>query len=308
MDNTEKNPLERKFLGKTFKNPILPASGCFGFGREMNELFPISEFGGLITKALTKMPRSGNAAPRIAETYGGMLNCIGLQNPGVDAFVEKELDFMLSHGIPLIANVSGYCEEDYLYVVEKLTETKVDMIELNISCPNVKSGGMSFGVDPVAAEDIVRKVKKIWTKPLIVKLSPNVTSIAEIAKAAERGGADAISLINTVTGLAVDLDTRKPILSYVTGGLSGPAVKPIALKMVRDCYKAVKIPIIGLGGISSYKDVIEFMLCGATMVEVGTLLMTDPLAVRKIFTDLSDWCEKNKISNLDEIVGGLIGL
>ena len=298
--------LKRKVLGHEFQNPILPASGTFNFGREINSFYPINKLGGLITKGLTKEKRLGNMTPRVAETAGGMLNSVGLQNPGVDSFIKEELPFMLAQKVPVIANACGNTVEDYSYVVEALCKTDIAAIELNISCPNVKQGGMSFGVDPVAVENITREIKKICTKPLIVKLTPNVSNIAENAKAAERGGADAISLINTIAGMAVDIETRKPILANRIGGLSGPAVKPVALKMVWDCYNAVKIPIIGLGGISNYKDVVEFMLCGATLVQVGTLNMTDPMETYKIIEDLENWCNKNNITSLDEIVGKLI--
>ncbi len=298
--------LKRNILNIEWQNPILPASGTFNFGREINEFYPIGKLGGLITKGITREKRLGNLTPRTVETYGGMLNSVGLQNPGVDNFIKNELPFMLEQSVPVIANACGNTTEDYTYVVERLCKTDVHAIELNISCPNVKEGGMSFGVDPKAVEQIVKDVKTICSKPLIVKLTPNVSNIAENARAAECGGADAISLINTIAGMAVDINTRKPILGNRIGGLSGPAVKPVALKMVWDVYNAVKIPIIGCGGISNYCDVIEFMLCGATLVEVGTLNMTDPMATYKIIQNLDEWCDKNNIANLDEIVGKLL--
>ena len=238
------------------------------------------------------------------ETPGGMLNAVGLQNPGVDAFIKHHLPFMTSHGIPLIAQAVGKSMEEYLDVVPKLCVPGVHAIELNVSCPNVKKG-CSFSVDPDSLETLVREVKRVCKLPLIVKLSPNVTSITTSALAAERGGADAISLINTIAGMAVDIDTRKPILGNRMGGLSGPCVKPVALKMVWDVYNAVKIPIIGCGGITNYRDVIEFILCGATLVQVGTLNMTDPMATRQIIDDLESWCVAKNIKNLNEIVGGL---
>lgn len=299
------SPLQRKLLGLDFQNPILPASGTFNFGKEINEFYPISELGGLITKGLTPERRLGNASPRVAETYGGMLNSVGLQNPGVDKFISNELPFMLNQGVPVVANACGNTVEDYIYVVQRLCEAGVHAIELNISCPNVKAGGMSFGVEAAAVENIVKAVRPVCTKPLIVKLSPNVANIAENARAAERAGADAVSLINTVAGMAVDIETRRPLLGNRIGGLSGPAVKPIALKMVWDCYNAVKIPVIGCGGVSNYKDVIEFMLCGAALVQVGTLNMTDPMATYQIIKDLKKWCEDNSVANLSEIVGTL---
>ena len=298
--------LERRILGLTFKNPVLPASGTFAFGLEINkDFYPIRDLGGLITKGISSVPWDGNPTPRCAETPGGMLNAVGLQNPGVNIFLRDYLPFMQSHGIPVIAQAIGKSAEEYVDVVQKLCVNGVDAIELNVSCPNVKCGCISFGVDPVALEALVRDVRKVCTLPLIVKLSPNVTSIAACALAAERGGANAISLINTLAGMAVDINTRKPILGNTTGGLSGPCIKPIALKMVWDVYKAVKIPVIGCGGISTYRDVIEFMLCGATMVQVGTLNMTDPMATRQIIDDLENWCVANNIKNLDEVIGGL---
>jgi len=298
--------LERKVLGLTFKNPLLPASGTFSMGREIDDaFFPIKEFGGLITKGVTKEKRQGNVAPRSVETAGGMLNSVGLQNPGVDKFIEIDLPFMKSQGIPVIANACGSAIEDYCYVVSQLDKTNIDAIELNISCPNVKEGGMSFGVFPESTKKIVSAVRALTKKPLIVKLTPNVTNIAEIARAAEEAGADAISLINTLSGMAIDINTRKPILGNRVGGLSGPAVKPVALKMVWDVYNAVKIPVIGCGGVADYRDVIEFMLCGATLVQVGTTMLADPMCIPKIAADLESWCKQNNIKNLDEIVGGL---
>jgi len=289
-----------------FKNPVLPASGTFGFGVEVNfKFYPIDILGGLITKGISSVPWSGNPTPRCAETPGGMLNAVGLQNPGVDVFVEDYLPFMKSHGIPVIAQAIGKSAEEYIDVVKKLCAAGADAIELNVSCPNVKVG-CSFGVDPKALETLVRNVKKVCPIPLIVKLTPNVTSIADIARAAERGGADAISLINTIAGMAVDIETRKPILGNRTGGLSGPCIKPVALKMVHDVYNAVKIPIIGCGGISNFRDVIEFMLCGATLVQVGTLNMTDPTAIPQMIKDLENWCNEKDINNLDDIVGTLL--
>lgn len=300
-----KDLLKQTVLGLEFQNPILPASGTFNFGKEINQFYPISKLGGLITKGLTPETRLGNKSPRVAETYGGMLNSVGLQNPGVDKFIANELPFMLAQGVPVIANASGNTAEDYKYVVKRLCEVGVHAIELNISCPNVKAGGMSFGVEPCAVENIVKQVRPVCTKPLIVKLSPNVANIAENARAAERAGADAVSLINTITGMAVDIQTRRPLLGNRIGGLSGPAIKPVALKMVWDCYNAVKIPVIGCGGVSNYKDVIEFMLCGASLVQVGTLNLTDPMATYQIIKDLEKWCKDNGVKSLDEIIGKL---
>ncbi|MCL2228849.1 MAG: dihydroorotate dehydrogenase [Firmicutes bacterium] len=299
--------LERKVLGLKFKNPILPASGTFNMGREVAEFYELATFGGLITKGVTRAKRQGNVAPRTVETVGGMLNSVGLQNPGVDAFIKNDLPFMKKQGVPVIANACGTTIEDYVYVASQLDKSNVDAIELNISCPNLgkSCGGMSFGVDPEMTKEVVSAVRKVTKKPLIVKLTPNVTNIAVIAKAAESAGADAISLINTLAAMAVDIKTRKPILGNKVGGLSGPAVKPVALKMTWDVFNAVKIPVIGCGGISDYRDVIEFMLCGATLVQVGTGLLTDPMCVPKMVADLEKWCRENKINSLDEIVGGL---
>ena len=254
--------LKTTVAGVEFKNPIIAASGTFGFGREYNEFYDVGLLGGISSKGLTLEPRRGNPPVRIAETPSGMLNSVGLQNPGVEHFIEYELPFMRGLGTVVIANAAGSSESDYVRIVEILSGADVDMIELNISCPNVKAGGMAFGVAPEGVEHIVRAVRKACKKPLIVKLTPNVSNIADNARAAERAGADAISLINTVAGMAVDFKKRKPVLGVVGGGLSGACVKPIALRMVHECYKAVKIPIIGMGGIMSGEDAGEFMLCG----------------------------------------------
>ncbi|MCL2177673.1 MAG: dihydroorotate dehydrogenase [Firmicutes bacterium] len=298
--------LQRKVFGLEFKNPIIPASGCFNMGKEVDaNFFPIKIFGGLMSKGITRANRLGNPAPRVAETASGMLNAVGLQNPGVDHFIKHDLPFLKKQGSPVFANACGNTVDDYLYVVGQLEKTNIDAIELNVSCPNVKMG-LSFGTDAGAVEEVVSAVRKITKKPLVVKLTPNVTSPALIAKAAENAGADGISLINTLGGMAVDIKTRKPVLGNRAGGLSGAAVKPVALKMVHDVYKAVKIPVIGLGGIQNYKDIIEFMLVGATLVQVGTTLMTDPMSIPQMIADLENWCKENKIKNLDEIVGGLL--
>ncbi len=297
--------LETTVAGVKFKNPVIAASGTFGFGREYNKFYDVGLLGGICSKGLTLKPRLGNPPIRIAETPSGMLNSVGLQNPGVEAFIERELPFMLGLGTVIIANAAGSCESDYVRLVSILSETAVDMIELNISCPNVKAGGMSFGVKPDSVENIVRAVRKACKKPLIVKLTPNVSNIAENALAAERAGADAISLINTVTGMAVDFKRRKPVLEVGHGGLSGPCVKPIALKMVYDCYKAVKIPIIGMGGIMTGEDVGEFMLCGASAVEVGTANIFDPYAALNIVNELTTLLESDKICDIQSLIGGL---
>ncbi len=291
--------------GVEFKNPIITASGTFGFGREYNNFYDVGKLGGICSKGLTLAPRNGNDPVRIAETPSGMLNSVGLQNPGVMYFIENELPFMKSTGAVVIANAAGACEEDYVKIVEILSDTDVDMIEMNISCPNVKKGGMAFGVDPEGVRHIVGKVRKVCKKPLIVKLTPNVADITKNALAAQNAGADAISLINTVAAMAVDFKARKPVLAAVTGGLSGPAVKPIALRMVYECYKAVKLPIIGMGGIMTGRDVGEFMLCGAAAVQVGTANIFDPLAAINILNELTNLCESDKITDVQSLVGGL---
>lgn len=291
--------------GVKLKNPVLTASGTFGFGREYNEFYDVGLLGGIVGKGLTLEPREGNDGVRIAETPSGMLNCVGLQNPGVEAFIESELPFMRALGCAVIANAAGSTLSDYERIVERLSDTDVDMIEMNISCPNVAHGGMAFGVLPKSVEEVTAAAKKYCRKPLIVKLSPNVANIADNARAAEAGGADALSLINTITGMAVDLYSRRPLLGNVTGGLSGPCVKPVALRMVREVYKAVKLPIIGMGGITTAKDVLEFMLCGATAVEVGTANISDPLAALRIVEGLESEMEKCGITDISELTGAL---
>ena len=295
-----------RLCGVELKNPILTASGTFGFGREYSEFYDVGRLGGIVGKGLTPLPREGNDGVRIAETPSGMLNCVGLQNPGVEAFIRDELPFMRSLGCAVIANAAGSVLSDYERMAERLSDTDVDMIELNISCPNVKSGGMAFGVLPETVEQVTAAAKKHCKKPLMVKLSPNVADIADNARAAEAGGADAISLINTLTGMAVDLKTRRPILGNVTGGLSGPCVKPVALAMVRKAYKAVKLPIVGMGGIMTAEDALEFILCGATAVQVGTANISDPLAAVKIVDGLSGAMKKYGINDISELTGALV--
>ena len=294
-----------ELCGVTLKNPVLTASGTFGFGREYAEFYDLGKLGGIVGKGLTLEPREGNDGVRIAETASGILNCVGLQNPGVEAFIADELPFMRSLGCAVIANAAGSVLSDYERIAERLSDTDVDMIELNISCPNVKSGGMAFGVLPKSVEEVTAAAKKHCKKPLIVKLSPNVADIADNARAAEQGGADAISLINTITGMAVDLASRRPVLGNVTGGLSGPCVKPVALRMVRQVYKAVKLPVIGIGGIMTARDVLEFILCGATAVEVGTANMCDPLASLNIVDGLEREMAKYGINDINELKGAL---
>lgn len=297
--------LKVNIAGVEFKNPIIPASGTFGFGREYMQFYDISALGGLCTKGLTLEERQGNPAPRIAETPMAMLNSVGLQNPGVDTFLRRDLQILKKIDTRVIANIAGSTTEDYIAMAEKLSVDGVDMIEMNISCPNVKAGGMAFGIYPKNVEEIVKAVRPYAKKPLIVKLSPNVADITENARAAESAGADAISLINTLSGMAVNLKTRRPILANVQGGMSGPAVKPVALRMVWQCYNAVKLPIIGLGGIMNYQDVLEFMLCGATAVEVGTANLMCPTASFDIVNDLKAYVERENMDICD-IIGKLI--
>lgn len=289
--------------GVDFKNPIITASGTFNFGREFEEFYPLSALGGISSKGLTLEQRSGNPVPRIAETPCGMLNSVGLQNPGVKAFL-LYLPELKKKDTTIIANAAGSTLEDYVKMTEILSDSTVDMIELNISCPNVKEGGMAFGVLPSGVYEVTNAVKKVAKKPLIIKLTPNVANIADNAKAAEDGGADAISLINTLTGMAVDYRTKRPILANVTGGMSGPAVKPVALRMVWQCKNAVSIPIIGMGGITSYTDVLEFMICGATAVQVGTANITNPTAAFDIVQDLDNYLRQNDL-DVEELIGSL---
>ena len=291
-----------KIAGVTFKNPVITASGTFGFGKEYSEFYPLSALGGICTKGLTIEERQGNPSPRVAETPSGMLNSVGLQNPGVDYYLEHYDKWLSEQGMVVIANIAGHKLEDYSAMARKISQSRADMVELNISCPNVRSGGMAFGVEPASVRRVTEAVKRACDKPVITKLTPNVSNIADNARAAEDGGADAISLINTLTGMAVDYRTRRPILANNTGGLSGPCVKPVALKMVWDCYNAVKIPIIGLGGIQSYTDVLEFMICGATVVQVGTATLSDPYAAYNIAKDLEKYAEENDVD-----INGLIG-
>lgn len=291
--------------GVEWKNPVTTGSGTFGFGREYSEYFDLSELGAVCLKALSAKPRSGNPSPRIAETTKGVLNSVGLQNPGAEAFIEKELPRLRKYDTKLIANLCGASVEDYTEVAQILDD-KVDMFELNISCPNVKEGGMAFGTNPKMVEEITQKVKAVSKVPLIVKLSPNVTDITEIARAAEAGGADAVSLINTLLGMKIDINTRRPILHNNMGGLSGPAVKPVAVRMVYQVRKAIKLPIIGMGGITSAEDAIEFMLAGANAIAVGTAGLVDPYAWVKVIKGIESYLNKNNIADVNDIVGAVI--
>ena len=293
------------FAGVKFKNPIVTASGTFGFGREYGELYDLSELGGICVKGLTAKPRLGNLPPRIAETPMGMLNSVGLQNPGVDAFITDELPFLRQHDTVVIANISGNTVEEYVEMTEKLSDAQVDMLEVNVSCPNVKAGGMAFGTSIEGVSSVTEAVMKKATVPVMVKLSPNVTDIASIAKAAESCGADAISLINTLLGMRIDTITRKPILHNNVGGLSGPAVFPVAVRMVWQVATAVKIPVLGMGGVSTGNDAIEMMIAGADLIGVGTICFDDPYAPIKIIEEMKNYMTVNSIDKLNELSGSL---
>lgn len=292
--------------GIQLDNPVIPASGTFGYGAEFAELYDINCLGTFSFKGTTREPRFGNPTPRIAECDSGLLNAVGLQNPGVDAVIEKELPKLKTvFSKPVMANVSGFSLEEYTEVVQKLdAEPQIGWFEVNISCPNVHGGGMAFGTSPEAAATVTKAVKQVTSKPVIIKLSPNVTDIAEIAKACEAAGADGVSLINTLLGMSINLKTKKPLLCNKTGGFSGPAVKPVALRMVYQVFEAVKIPIVGLGGVMSAEDVVEFMLAGATAVEVGTANLINPYAAKEIVEHLPAVLEKYQIKSLNECIGG----
>ena len=293
--------------GITLKNPVMTASGTYGYGLEYSDFIDLSKLGGIVVKGTTLNPRQGNPYPRMAETPSGMLNAVGLQNKGVEYFCSEIYPSIKDIDTHMIVNVSGSTVEDYMATAERIAELdKIPAIELNISCPNVKEGGMAFGVTCAGAAEVVRAVRKVYPKTLIVKLSPNVTDITEIARAVEAEGADSISMINTLLGMAIDVKSRKPILSTVTGGLSGPAVKPVALRMVWQTAKVVSIPIIGMGGISSCEDAIEFLLAGASAVQVGTYNFVDPTITTKIASDIEDHLVQNNMTDVSELIGGLI--
>ena len=289
--------------GVEFKNPVITASGTFGFGREYSEFYPLREIGGLSCKGITLKPRMGNPPPRIAETPSGILNAVGLQNPGVDHFIERDLPWLKEQETVVIANIAGNTPEEYAQMAEKLSESSVDMIEMNISCPNVKHGGVQFGTSCQSVGAITREVRAHCKKPLMVKLSPNVSDIAEIARAAESEGADALSLINTLTGMRSDINTLRPIIRNNTGGLSGPAVFPVAVRMVWQTAGAVKIPVVGMGGISSWRDAVEMMLAGASAIQVGTALFSDPYAPLKIKEGLNRYLDDQGIASVTELAG-----
>lgn len=293
--------------GITLKNPVMTASGTYGYGLEYSDFIDLSKLGGIVVKGTTLNPRQGNPYPRMAETPSGMLNAVGLQNKGVEYFCSEIYPSIKDIDTHMIVNVSGSTVEDYMATAERIAELdKIPAIELNISCPNVKEGGMAFGVTCAGAAEVVRAVRKVYPKTLIVKLSPNVTDITEIARAVEVEGADSISMINTLLGMAIDVKSRKPILSTVTGGLSGPAVKPVALRMVWQTAKVVSIPIIGMGGISSCEDAIEFLLAGASAIQVGTYNFVDPTITTKIASGIEDYLVQNNMTDVSELIGGLI--
>ena len=289
--------------GVTFKNPVMTASGTFGSGMEYSQFVDLNKLGAIVTKGVANVPWPGNPTPRVAETYGGMLNAIGLQNPGVDVFIERDLEFLKKFDTPVIVNVCGKTVEDYLETVERLNDTNVAMMEINVSCPNVKEGAIAFGQKADALFDITSKIKNVAKKPVIMKLSPNVTDITEMAKAAEAAGADAISLINTLTGMKIDVNRRQFVLANKTGGLSGPAIKPVAVRMVYQCANAVNIPIIGMGGIATAEDALEFIMAGATAVSVGAMNFMNPYTTIEVVEGIEGYMRKNKVEDIKELIG-----
>lgn len=298
--------LKINIAGVEFKNPVMTASGTFGSGKEYGDFVDLNRLGAVVVKGVSQKPWKGNSTPRVAETHGGMLNSVGLQNPGVEAFIKNDISFLRQYDTKIIVNIVGKTIEEYCAVAERLASEDVDMLELNISCPNVKEGGVAFGTDRQRVEEITSEVKKHAKQPLIVKLSPNVTDITEMAKAAVAGGADALSLINTLTGMAIDIHKRKPVLANIVGGLSGPAIKPVALRMVYQVAQAVEVPIIGMGGIVTGEDAIEFILAGATGVAVGTGNFINPMATVEVLEDIEDYLIKYNIKDIKEVIRGLI--
>ncbi len=298
MINTKVN-----IAGVELKNPVMTASGTFGSGREYSEFIDINKLGAVVVKGVADKPWNGNPSPRIAEVYGGMLNSVGLQNPGVDYFIKEDIPFLRQFDTKIIVNICGHTIEEYINVIKALNGKDIDMLELNISCPNVSEGGMAFGTDCSMVERVVSEAKKYADKPLIVKLSPNVTDITAIAKAAENGGADALSLINTLTGMKIDIYRRKPVLANKIGGMSGPAVKPVAVRMVYQVSKAVKLPVIGMGGILNGEDAVEFIMAGGTAVSVGTANFTNPFATEEVIAGIEEYMKKYNVSEVSEIRG-----
>ena len=289
--------------GIEFKNPVTTASGTFGSGMEYGEFVDLNRLGAVTTKGVANIPWEGNPTPRIAEVYGGMLNAIGLQNPGIDVFVNRDIPYLKQFDTKIIVNVCGRSEQDYCEVVERLADQPVDLLEINISCPNVKHGGIAFGQDPKQVEHITSQIKKIAKQPVMMKLSPNVTDITEMARAAEAGGADALSLINTLTGMKIDINRREFAIANKTGGMSGPAVKPIAVRMVYQVANAVKVPIVGMGGIATAEDALEFILAGATMVSVGTANFFNPYATLEVVEGIEAYMKKYNVADINELIG-----
>ena len=296
--------LNVNFAGINFKNPVMTASGTFGSGMEFSEFVDLNRLGGVVTKGVAITPWAGNPTPRVAETYGGMLNAIGLQNPGMDTFLSRDIPFLEKYSTNIVVNVCGHSEDEYVQAVERLAETKsVKMLEINISCPNVKEGGIAFGTNPAMIEKITKAVKAAAAQPVVMKLRPNVTDITECAKAAEAGGADGISLINTITGMKIDINRRTFALANKTGGLSGPAIKPVAVRMVYQCANAVKIPIIGMGGIACAEDALEFIMAGASLVSVGTANFHNPAVTMEVVDGIKSFMLKNDIDDINSLVG-----
>ena len=291
--------------GVEWKNPVTVASGTFGSGAEYSEFTDLNKLGAVTTKGVANVPWAGNPTPRVAEVYGGMLNAVGLQNPGIELFCKRDIPFLKQYDTKIIVNVCGHSTEEYVEVVKRLADEPVDMLEINISCPNVKEGGIAFGQDPKAVEAITREMKKYAKQPIIMKLSPNVTDITEMARAAEAGGADAVSLINTITGMKIDVNRRKFVLANKTGGMSGPAIHPVAVRMVYQTAQAIKIPIIGMGGIMTAEDAIEMILAGATAISVGTANFVNPKTTMEIVNGIKKYMEKYHVNDIKELVGAV---
>ena len=305
QNQSKKNPLAVTIAGVELANPVMTASGTFGSGMEYGEYMALNRLGAIVTKGVADVPWEGNPTPRVAETPSGMLNAIGLQNPGIDTFLERDMPFLLEQGTRIIVNVCGHTEEEYLRVVERLRNVPADLLEINISCPNVKEGGIAFGQDPRGVEKITRKIRERAKQPVIMKLSPNVTDITEIAKAAEAGGADALSLINTLTGMKIDVQRRTFVLANKTGGLSGPAIHPVAVRMVWQCAQAVKIPLIGMGGVQNAEDALELMLAGATGVAVGTATFARPDTAVRVIEGMEAYVREQGLAGITDIIGAV---
>lgn len=294
-----------ELCGVTLKNPVMTASGTFGSGQEYGEFVDLNKLGAVVTKGVANVPWPGNPTPRVAEVYGGMLNAVGLQNPGIELFCKRDIPFLKQYDTKIIVNVCGHTTEEYIEVVERLADEPIDMMEINISCPNVKEGGIAFGQDPKAVEAITKEVKKRAKQPVIMKLSPNVADITVMAKAAEAGGADALSMINTITGMKIDINRRKFVLANKTGGMSGPAIHPVAVRMVYQSAQAVNIPIIGMGGIMNADDAIEMILAGATAVSVGTGNFVDPHATEKVVAGIEEYMKRYQVNDIKELIGAV---